>query len=100
MGRAGDISSSQPMPHNTFTRSAPPDRTIRKAHGDAKTLFGKNVRLHRHAIKLSQEALALKIGADQAYISRIEAGKLNPTLETIAEIAKALDIDIKQVFDE
>ncbi|PIR24322.1 transcriptional regulator, partial [Candidatus Campbellbacteria bacterium CG11_big_fil_rev_8_21_14_0_20_44_21] len=29
---------------------------------------------------------------DRAYISNLEAGKQNPTLETIAEIAEALGV--------
>ena len=47
---------------------------------------------------MSQEELAMRIGADQAYVSRIEAGQMNVTLETAAQIAAALGIDIAELF--
>ena len=55
----------------------------------AKSTFGGNVRRVRKLQKLSQEELGLKINVDQAYISRVESGTLNPTIESIAEIAQA-----------
>ncbi len=35
----------------------------------------------------------MRISADQAYISRIESGQMNVTLETMEEIANALGVD-------
>lgn len=35
----------------------------------------------------------MRIGADQAYVSRIEAGQMNVTLETVEQIAAALQVD-------
>jgi len=69
-------------------------------HKAAKAEFGRNVKRVRRDAGFSQEALALKIDADQAYISRIEAGRLNPTLESISEIANALKVPISKLFDE
>ena len=60
---------------------------------DIKTRFGRAVRKQRLRIGLSQEELALRIDADQAYVSRIEAGQMNVTLETLELIAEALGID-------
>lgn len=71
-----------------------------KIYEAAKKKFGESIRKHRRAANLSQESVALRINADQAYISRIEAGLFNPTLETIAELAKALDLPIRKLFDE
>ena len=67
-------------------------------HQAAKERFGGKVRRVRKSQSLSQEALALKIDADQAYISRIEAGRLNPTLESIAEMAHAFQVPISELF--
>jgi len=64
----------------------------------AKSIFGGNVRRVRKSQNLSQEELGLKINADQAYISRIEASVLNPTIESIAEIAAALNVSIEELF--
>ena len=40
----------------------------------------------------------MRIGADQAYVSRIEAGQMNVTLETAAQFAAALGTDIAELF--
>lgn len=57
---------------------------------EIKERFGKSVRELRQAKGISQEELAMRIGADQAYVSRIEAGQMNVTLETLEQIAMAL----------
>ena len=74
------------------------DTSKSDVYASAKTVFGENVKRVRKHSGMSQESLALRIDADQAYISRIEAGQLNPTIETIAEIAKALDVEINELF--
>ena len=74
------------------------DTSKSDVYAAAKTLFGENVKRVRKQSGMSQEALALKIDADQAYISRIEAGQLNPTIESIAEIAQALNVKISELF--
>ena len=66
---------------------------------DANQRFGNQVKRYRKGSALSQEELAMRMDADQAYISRLEAGQLNPTLETIAEIAQALDVAIIELFN-
>jgi transcriptional regulator with XRE-family HTH domain len=53
-------------------------------------LFGKRVRELRKAKKLSQLQLADKVGVDRSYVGLLERGERNPSLEVIAEIAKAL----------
>lgn len=64
----------------------------KRLYKGAKLHLAKSVTERRKALKLSQEDLGFRIGADQAYISRVESGKLNPTLETIAELAEALEM--------
>ena len=60
---------------------------------EIKKRFGLAVKEHRRLLKVSQEELAMRIGADQAYVSRIEAGQMNVTLETVEQVANALDTD-------
>jgi len=60
----------------------------------AQRLLGKNIRARREELALSQEELGHKINADQAYISRIERGLFNPTLESIVEISCALNFSL------
>ena len=65
---------------------------------EIKTRFGLAVRECRKASNVSQEELAMRIGADQAYVSRIEAGQMNVTLETVEQIADALGVDVAVFF--
>jgi transcriptional regulator with XRE-family HTH domain len=66
---------------------------------EIKKKFGSNVRDLRKLANISQEELALRLNADQAYVSRIEAGQMNVTLETIDEISKALNVSAKEFFE-
>jgi len=54
--------------------------------------FAKNMKKLRKAKRLSQGDIHRGTNIDRAYISNLEAGKQNPTLETIAKIAKALGV--------
>jgi len=51
----------------------------------------------REAIGLSQGDIHRATGIDRAYISNLEAGKQNLTLETIAKIAKALGVPMEDL---
>ncbi|KAA1189833.1 cell morphology transcriptional regulator XreR1 [Photorhabdus heterorhabditis] len=64
-----------------------------------KSLFGQRVRYIRVASGMSQEAFADKCGLDRTYISGIERGVRNPTLEVINVIASGLQIELKDLFD-
>lgn len=48
---------------------------------------------------MSQEAFADKCGLDRTYISGIERGVRNPTLEIVHVLADGLQIEIKELFD-
>ncbi|MBS9424819.1 MULTISPECIES: cell morphology transcriptional regulator XreR1 [Photorhabdus] len=64
-----------------------------------KSIFGQRVRYIRMASGMSQEAFADKCGLDRTYISGIERGVRNPTLEVINVIASGLQIELKDLFD-
>ncbi|HUI06392.1 MAG TPA: helix-turn-helix transcriptional regulator [Verrucomicrobiae bacterium] len=61
------------------------------------TAFGLNVRKQREARGLTQEALAEKADLDQTYISGIERGVRNPSILSIAKMAKALGVPLSQL---
>ncbi len=61
--------------------------------------FGIRVRTLRKEKGWSQEEFADKCGLDRTYVSGIERGVRNPTLEVIGVIANGLDLDIKVLFD-
>ncbi|WP_338558269.1 helix-turn-helix transcriptional regulator [Erwinia sp. E_sp_B01_3] len=64
-----------------------------------KILFGKRVKQLRLQAGLSQEAFALKCGLDRTYVSGIERGLRNPTLEVIAILARGLGIEMKTLIE-
>jgi transcriptional regulator with XRE-family HTH domain len=59
---------------------------------DLLTRFAANVRKLRSKKKLSQKALADKIGISVSYVSMLERGQRSPPLETIEKMAKALGV--------
>lgn len=53
--------------------------------------FGSTVRARRNELGMSQEDLAAEAELDRTYVSGIERGLRNPTLEIICRIAAALE---------
>jgi transcriptional regulator with XRE-family HTH domain len=65
---------------------------------DIRRLVGSNVRRCREASGFSQEDLAARIGVDQGYVSRLEAGARNPTIVTVWHTAEALGVEPVELF--
>lgn len=61
--------------------------------------FGSCVRTLRLATGLSQIEFGEKCGFYQTYLSRIETGKANPTLNAIEVIANALGMTVFDLFE-
>jgi transcriptional regulator with XRE-family HTH domain len=59
---------------------------------DLLSRFAANVRRLRAKKKLSQKALADKVGISVSYVSMLERGQRSPPLETIEKMAKALGV--------
>jgi len=54
--------------------------------------FADNMKKIREAKEMSQGDIYRATKIERAYISNLEAGKQNPTLETIEKIANALKV--------
>lgn len=65
---------------------------------DVKERFGSAVRRYRRELGMSQEDLAAAVDLDQGYISLIETGQMNVTLETADRVAQALKKDIGEMW--
>jgi transcriptional regulator with XRE-family HTH domain len=63
-------------------------------------LFGAAVRQRRIAAGLSQETLAERAGLHPTYVSMVERGVRNPTLDVAARIAKALKVGLPKLVEE
>ena len=62
----------------------------------------KNIKKYRKLANITQQELADRIDVSMHYISQIESANPNKyfTLVVIGIIAEALNIDIKQLFDD
>ena len=60
--------------------------------------LGKNLKRIRTEKDISQGDIARALNVGRSFITNIENGKTNPTLATIAKIAKALDVPVKNLI--
>lgn len=61
--------------------------------------IGARIKELRKARRLSQEQLSEKVDINPKHLSRIEVGKNYPSLHTLEKIAKALNIEMKDIFE-
>lgn len=61
--------------------------------------IGNNIRQIRKQRQVTQIDLAVMIGIDRAYLSEIENGRTNVSLNILYAIADALNTDIIQFFN-
>ncbi len=79
----------------TDTKSADPS-TSRLA--PILIAVGARIKQCRHAADKSQERLAFEASVDRTYISSIERGIANPSVETLANICYALNVTLAELF--
>lgn len=60
--------------------------------------LGRRVKECRHQVGKSQELLAFEARVDRSYISAVERGATNPSVETLANICHALGITLGELF--
>ncbi|RDU98177.1 XRE family transcriptional regulator [Trinickia dinghuensis] len=78
----------------TAKRSTPP--SARPA--PISVALGKRVKQCRHEAEKSQETLAFEAHVDRTYISAIERGIANPSIETLANVCYALNVTLAELF--
>lgn len=67
---------------------------------DGRTRVAWNLRRLRTARGLSQESLAVDANVDRTYVSGIERGTFNPTLDLLERVAAALGVDLVDLVSE
>lgn len=70
-----------------------PDDRSRTPLNETTRVFGERVRDRRQALKLSQEAAAVRCGIHWTQLGKVERGQRSLRLETIVKIADGLDVD-------
>lgn len=61
--------------------------------------FGEKIKKLRTEKSITQEELAFRANISPSYMSAIERGITDTTISTAKRIAKALDVDIRALFD-
>ena len=64
-----------------------------------KEKVGERIKELRKKQNLSQEDFAFKCGLDRTYITSLERGKRNISLENLEKIAKALNMTLSEFFN-
>ena len=85
-----DSPPKKPAPRQLPTAELPPD--------DLQAIFGQNVRIARLKRGLTQVEVADATGMSLTYVSKIENGEKNVTLDTMKKLAVVLDLDLGRLF--
>jgi len=65
---------------------------------DLKKMIGSRIQEIRNKKGITQDQLSEKVGISSKYLSSIERGKENPTLNTILKMARSLDVMPDEFF--
>lgn len=65
---------------------------------DLKKTFGSSVRVWRNRLGISQEELGGRAGLHRTYVSDIERGARNVSLESMEKLAHALNVSVATLF--
>lgn len=65
---------------------------------DIKRAVGKRIKIVRQRSGLTQDQLAEQVGLSPKYISGIERGVENPTMDILIRLAKALEVEPYDLF--
>lgn len=60
--------------------------------------LGRNIASLRKKKKISQITLSLDSGIARSFLADLERGKANPSVTTLAKIARALGVEIRTLF--
>lgn len=61
--------------------------------------IGERIRILRESKGITQQDLAAACNFEKANMSRIEAGRTNPTVSTLYKISQALGINISELVN-
>lgn len=70
-----------------------------RSYDELRTELGRNVRRLRLERHLSQEELAFQAEIDRTYVSQIERGVINPSLNVLWRLGKVLGVDVAELLN-
>ncbi len=65
-------------------------------YAPARDAFGRALRAHREAARISQSTLAKRSRFDHSYVSRLETGGRRPTRDAVDRFSEALDLGARE----
>lgn len=75
-------------------------RPISQPQQVARKQLAQRVRELRSQRGFTQEALAQRAGLAVRHLQKLESSSLNVTLDTLSRVAKALDVEVKDLFSQ
>ncbi len=66
---------------------------------DIKLKIGQRIRILRKRLEISQEALAYKAEVDRTYVTDVENGRRNVSVEILEKLVTALEISFTEFFN-
>jgi transcriptional regulator with XRE-family HTH domain len=75
-----------------------PSVILSAVEGEALARLGRNLRAHRVAEGLSQEAFAEALGVHRTYIGALERGERNLQVRTVERLADRLDVTVHDLL--
>lgn len=73
---------------------------VGRSSGEFELPYGAALRRVRLAAGMSQEQLALEAGVQRNFVSLIETGQNQPTISTVAKLARALGMLASELVAE
>ena len=68
-----------------------------KGQSERQRVLGSRIRDRRRERGVGQEAMALEAGLHRTYITSLERGMRNPSVETLCRVAVALRCDVSDL---
>ncbi|MGD6773361.1 helix-turn-helix domain-containing protein [Staphylococcus simulans] len=62
--------------------------------------FGQNIKQIRMRMNMSQSELATKMEISRSYLSDIENGNKNPSINTVKKLADSLGLSVTDLFND
>ena len=66
---------------------------------DIKVKIGQRIRQLRKELQLSQEALAYQAEVDRTYVTDVENGRRNVSIEILERLITALSVSFSEFFE-
>jgi transcriptional regulator with XRE-family HTH domain len=72
--------------------------TVAEVTEISRQAFGRAVAGRRAELRLTQEALSLRSGLHQKWLSNVETARINPTLSNLIRLATSLDMRLSALI--